>query len=100
MHFYAGDLVTAVILDPPPHQATLLFGKLDILDRPTTITDEMKMPVPVCLVHVEGTPETEAVSHTLIDEDIEITIYVTQTERGKLAPKLVIHPIGGHMDVP
>lgn len=92
--------MAAVILDPPPHETTLLLRKLDIFNRPTPITNKMKMPVPICLVYVKGAPESKAVRHALVNENVEVTIDVTQTERGKLAAKLIVDPVGGHMDVP
>jgi len=78
----------------------MLIGEFNVFDRSATIADEMKMPVSGSFVHIEGTPKSEAIGHPLIYEYIEIAVHVSQTERRKLTPKLIIDPVGGHMDVP
>lgn len=91
--------MSPVVLDPGSHQSALLFRKLDVFDRTTAITDKVKMAFPIGFIHIKGAPETQSVRQTLINEDIEIAVHVTETQRGKLVPQLVIDPTCGNVNV-
>lgn len=93
------DSVSPVVLDPGSHQPTLLLRKLNVLDRTAPITDKVKMAFPIGFIHIEGAPKPESVCKALIYKDIQIAVHVTETQRGKLVPQLVIDPVGGDVNV-
>ena len=86
-------------LDPPVHELSLFHRRVDVLDRPADITDEVKMPFAVGLVDIEGTSKAQTVGEALLNEDVEVAVYVAKTERRELVPKLIVHPVGGYMNV-
>ena len=82
-----GDILVHVLLKR--------VRNINIEDRTTPVTNEMNVRRTDRLVHVGTVPEREAIDSPLLDEDVEITVDVSQAQVRKLGVELLVHPLCG-----
>jgi hypothetical protein len=81
--------MTVVAVDDAFHVPLKLQGNRYIFNGPTDITDEVIVGLPVCFIDVGTASKAETVYQALLDENIEIAIYVPQAQGGELCFQLV-----------